>query len=274
MAEVKSGKILVTHPGKLGDLVYSLSAIRAISKHFSSPVSIQISHYCGAIEKLLLVQDYIDQVYIDHNYKVKHEHRGFQPHTLEPIEGFEKVFELGYREEDDYDLINNHLRGYGFFALKEFYGLVLDELDGPSLTLPFDMGSSDKFVFQGFGETLDMVLGPDRVNNIMIHWAAVLRSTGKNYLVVTGPREALRYKALGFETLVSYDLLETAMILTQAKGVIASQSIVAALANELQTHRLVLGVFQNAVPTGRNGALIPFLDDSVSNAEFLVKWTM
>ena len=106
----------------------------------------------------------------------------------------------------------------------------------------------------------------------MIHWAAVLKSTNKEFVVVTGPREVSRYKALGFETTVSYDLLDTVSLLLRAKGVIASQSIVAALANELQVSRLILGLFQNAIPTGKYGLTIPLLDDSVSNAEFLQKW--
>lgn len=265
-------KILVTHPGKLGDLVYSLGVIRALSQKHQQKVSLLTSPFCQPIKKLLLSQDYIEHVEIDLSYVPAHEHRGFQPHLLTIPKGFSTIYELGYREQDTYDLNRSHLKGYGFYALKEFYGIELDDLAEPSISLPFRSDSQNYFIFQGFGETLDMVYGQEKVNNIMIHWAAVLKSTKIKVLALTGPREVQRYRTLGFETIVASDLLESTQILSQAKGVIASQSVIAAIANEMQIPRLILGVFPNAVPTGKFGKVIPLMDESVANAEYLIRW--
>ncbi len=267
-------KILITHPGKLGDLIYSLGAIKALSETKNKKITVLTSTYCQSAYQLLLAQEYIEAVKIDFNYKPIHEHRGYQPHSLSLLEGDYDVFELGYREKDDYDLHNQHLKGYAFYVLEKFYGLTLSDKSSISITVPFDQEASSEsyFVFQGLGETLDVIFGPKKVTEAMIHWAAVIKSSGEKIVVLTGPRETQRYRSLGFETLTSLDLLSSAQILKNAKGVIASQSVLAAIANEMQLPRLILNVFKNAVPTGRYGAQIPLLDQSLESAEFLVKW--
>lgn len=268
--------ILITHPGKLGDLVYSLGAIKALSEFRSKKVTLLISTYCASLTQLLLCQPYVESVLIDYDYRPVHEHRGFQPHTLdfESLSAkYSEIYEFGYREQDAYDLNSRHLKGYPFYLLNEFYHLNINESLTHAIEIPFVKNQEQEFIaFQGFGETLDVVFGPDKVNHIMMHWAAVLKASKKKIIAVTGPREVERYRKLGFETFTSINLLDTAIFLSQAKSVISSQSVVAAVANEMQLSRLILSVFPNAVPTGKNGLHIPLFDDSLVNSQFLLKW--
>lgn len=266
-------RILITHPGKLGDLIYSLGAIHSISVHYETPVDICISPQCQNIKRLLLAQSYISNVHIDYSYIVVHQHRGYQPHTLRIPSGYDLVYELGYRESDSYDLNSAPLREYAFFALKEFYDFQPAKVPYPHLVVPHRVDEEEEyFIFQGFGETLDVVLGQERVNSVMLHWAAALTSTKKRFLVVTGPRELSRYTKIGFTAMVSNDLFDTAILLSGAKAIVASQSVVAALSDVMQLPRMILALFQNALPQGENARYVSLLDESTRSAEMLIDW--
>ena len=120
-------KFAVTHPGKLGDLIYALPSIRDLSLHLGTSVDILISSLCISARSLLQYQPYINKVIIDYDYKPVHEHRGFQPYELnftDKTHNYESIFHLGYREKDEYPLEEKPLRGYGYYIFKRDHNSI------------------------------------------------------------------------------------------------------------------------------------------------------
>ncbi|HMO17729.1 MAG TPA: hypothetical protein PKA63_05525 [Oligoflexia bacterium] len=265
----KKKKILVTHPGKIGDLLYSLNAIRAISIHFEAPVTLLTSTYSSSLKSILLLQEYIKDVLIDTNYRAENQNRGLQPHTMTIPGKFDHVFQLGYREQDSFPITERPLSEYPFFILKEIYGLSLSGLDSPRLILK-DIGRAEipspYFVFQCLGETLDVVLGPDELNKVATRWSAIIKSFGISSVVLTGEREINRYRALGLNPIVPENFLESAKYLLNSKGLIAPQSALLALANELGVPRIHLDFFKNAPPDTPGAITLPFIGRNTGSA--------
>ena len=88
-----------------------------------------------------------------------------------------------------------------------------------------------------------------------------MKSTGKNIVAITGPKEALRYQKSNINYLVSTDLLQAAIIISSAKLVVSVQSVITALANEIDLPRVILGVFPNALPSTSIGKVVPLFSN-------------
>ena len=83
-------------PGKIGDAVYTLSAIREIAKTYG-PVDFYTSAYCEPIRSLFEYQDCVNKVIIPDNYRVLRMDMGVQPAYMSIPEGYERTYQLGYR---------------------------------------------------------------------------------------------------------------------------------------------------------------------------------
>lgn len=275
--KITSPNIMVSHPGKLGDLVLALPCVRDISIHFNTPVTLLISPHVRALIPLLKLQSYIKKVLVDESYAVIHEHRGYQPHTLEhdSVSHVDMYIELGYRESDEYKIESSAIRGYPYFILQKEYGIKLSGSKEPSIKIPFSspQNPSEKYIlFQGFGETLDVIFGHEKTTSLLIHWAAILKATGCSIKIFTGPRESKRYQQLGLKPIVSHSLLETTTELIGSCGFVGVQSVISTIANELGFPRLILSQFPNALPDTVNGDTIMLQDMSNSAAEKMISW--
>lgn len=93
-------KIAVTMPGKMGDVLYSLPAVRCLCQKHNTKADFWTSNYCSPLKKLMEYQSCIDQYLINEDYVIDHMGMGVQPWYLSvPNENdYEAVYHLGFRE--------------------------------------------------------------------------------------------------------------------------------------------------------------------------------
>lgn len=90
--------LLVTFPGRAGDLLWALPTVRAIAAHYG-PVTLQI---CGEFESLLPIlegQPYLKKVIADHAWSMSHGWEApslCKPAVLETYH-YDGIYHLGYR---------------------------------------------------------------------------------------------------------------------------------------------------------------------------------
>lgn len=100
-------KIACTHPGKMGDLLWSLPTVNALSKKYDTKIEFITSKYCAPLKEFLEYQEFIEKVIISEEYVAQHHDFGTQPWEV-PVDGqYDEVFHLGFRETPQ-----KHLRDY------------------------------------------------------------------------------------------------------------------------------------------------------------------
>jgi hypothetical protein len=100
-------KIVCTHPGKMGDLLWSLPTINALYLDRDSKIDLITSKYCAPLKAFLEYQDCIEKVIVSEEYVAQHHDFGTQPWEM-PVDGeYNEIFHLGFRESPQM-----HLRDY------------------------------------------------------------------------------------------------------------------------------------------------------------------
>ena len=120
----KPSKILLTCPGKLGDLLYSLPLALGIKRHYRAEITYQTSPLCRAAIPLLEKQPYLAGALEDEAYRLEAVGLGYQPWKMAQPTGFDLVFHLGLRPDFVREMvfkqflgdtfIHNFRLGYGF----------------------------------------------------------------------------------------------------------------------------------------------------------------
>lgn len=64
-------KVLCSHAGRFGDLIWSLPTARAIAEAIGEPVDFCISEAYGSIAPLVAKQDYIRRAFVDETWKIR-----------------------------------------------------------------------------------------------------------------------------------------------------------------------------------------------------------
>jgi hypothetical protein len=142
-------RILVTHNGRYGDLIWALPPVRAISQRLGEPVDLVIPGEFASIVPLLQQQPYLSQVWSDGYWA--------QGQALWPYIGglapeYEAVVELGYRGWPEPDCVRHTLetadRAFG-------WNLTWEELDleTPWITTPTPAPPTGIPFTAGFSET-------------------------------------------------------------------------------------------------------------------------
>ena len=247
-------KILLTCPGKLGDLLYSLPLALGIKQHFRAEIVYQTSPLCRAAEPLLAVQPYLAGTLVDESYRLEAVGLGYQPWKMAQPTGFDLVFHLGLRPDFVRDLVfrqylgdtflHNFNLGYGFSPQVEQAGQYLFLPDEP--VEPF-------IAFHGFGETISKIAQPEVLTLMDRYWRELFRRTGLKVVGLAGPDQPDPPPGLVDELVKPADLLECAGIIKRAACFAGLESGPAAVANGLKTPRLVLDFVGNSLPTGPNG---------------------
>lgn len=95
-------KIACSHPGKVGDMLYSLPTVRYLCEKWNCKADFYTSKNCEIARELLEMQDCIDQVIIPHGYRVERTDMGVQPFQM-PINlgEYEVTYHLGFRSIPD-----------------------------------------------------------------------------------------------------------------------------------------------------------------------------
>ncbi len=105
MANIK--RLGFTHPGKMGDAMYSLPAMRYICRKLDTTCDFYTSEYCRPMKRLFEYQDFIDGFYMPDNYRIQRMDMGVQPWYI-PVDLslYETVWQLGFRQVPDRPLPN------------------------------------------------------------------------------------------------------------------------------------------------------------------------
>lgn len=98
-------RVLVTHPGKIGDLLWALPTVRLIAEKYGEKVTLLVSIPLAksGIGELLVLQPYIEDVVMDKWWEVQDTApvsprlpNWRQPEHLEYLKGFDRCINLGY----------------------------------------------------------------------------------------------------------------------------------------------------------------------------------
>ena len=94
--------IAVSHPGKIGDALYSLPTVRYLCELHGTRADFYTSSYCEPLRRLLEAQDCIERVIVPEDYKIENGFQGIQPWNMPiPEAGYERVYQLGFQAEPD-----------------------------------------------------------------------------------------------------------------------------------------------------------------------------
>jgi hypothetical protein len=95
-------RLAFTHPGKMGDALYTLPAMRYITNYFNTTADFYTSSYCAPMKRLYEYQSFIDGFFMPDNYKIERMDMGVQPWYI-PVDKslYQTVFQLGFRQVPD-----------------------------------------------------------------------------------------------------------------------------------------------------------------------------
>ena len=101
-------KIAVTHPGKMGDAIYALPAIRWLCALHDVQADFWTSSYCAPLKELFEAQSCIDKLIVSPSYQMAHCGCGAQPWYVPIPEEFcyFQTYQLGFRGLPFYPLHN------------------------------------------------------------------------------------------------------------------------------------------------------------------------
>ena len=251
----KPSRILLTCPGKLGDLLYSLPLALGLKRHYQAEIAYQTSPLCRAVLPLLERQPYLAGALEDESYRLEAVGLGYQPWKMAQPGGFDLVFHLGLRPEFVRGLVfkqylgdtflHNFSRGYGFSP----------EVDQAEQYIFLPEEPTEPFIaFHGFGETISKIARPEVLELMDHYWRELFRLVGLPVVGLAGPAQPDPPPGLVDDLVRPRDLLECARIINRAACFAGLESGPAAVANGLKAPRLVLDFVGNSLPTGPNGA--------------------
>ncbi len=89
--------ICVSHPGKIGDALWTLPTVRFLAKKHGCQVDFYTSEVCRPLIRLLEYQPYIRRVVIPPEYRVKNMSCGVQPWLVPVPPEYNAIYHLGFR---------------------------------------------------------------------------------------------------------------------------------------------------------------------------------
>jgi len=207
------GRLAFSHPGKMGDALYSLPAIKYITEQKNTTADFYTSEYCKPITRLLEYQPYVDNVYIPDNYEITGTAVGIQPYHM-PIDGglYDTVWQLGFKQVPS-------------CSLPEFIGRSAGI--GNSATLPIkyeypdiETLDEDYIVLSARGNTIYNLLFVNFVDTCPIKVVAI-----------GGPGDYRFNPHPNLLNITGLDMLETTTWIAKSKGFVGLMSAMLVLAN-------------------------------------------
>lgn len=251
-------RILITFPGKLGDLIYSLPAVINLKRQTKAAIYYQTGDYCLSALNLLSTQPYINGCLIDRTYIAADTRFGLQPYIMSEPDGFDHIYHLGFRPDLlGRSILTRPLIDTFFFTLSRVYNVQLAPYAGESYIFinnskTRDSRARDKVVFQGWGHTLMDLIDKQTREWLESFWRELLQRLDREIIIITGPDQKDYYSEFEAEIICPATLLESAELINQSRCFIGVQSAAAALADGLKKPRLVFSWFKNAIPAGAN----------------------
>lgn len=99
-------RIACTHPGKIGDALYALPAIRWLCEKHGCQADFYTSEYCRPMEPLMRQQSCIADFIVPPDYSPDNCSCGVQPFQMPVPSGYEMVYHLGFRSTPERRLVD------------------------------------------------------------------------------------------------------------------------------------------------------------------------
>lgn len=97
--------ICCSHPGKMGDSIYSLPTVKALCVKHGCKADFYTSAYCEPMRRLVEYQPYINKMVVPPSYVIEGAGMGVQPWKMPVDESkYEAVYHLGFRSNPDKSL--------------------------------------------------------------------------------------------------------------------------------------------------------------------------
>lgn len=99
-------KIACTHPGKIGDALYALPAIRWLCERHGCQADFYTSEYCRPMEALMRAQSCIADFIVPPDYSPERYDCGVQPWQMPVPSGYDMVYHLGFKSTPERRLVD------------------------------------------------------------------------------------------------------------------------------------------------------------------------
>ena len=215
-------QLAAAHPGKMGDALYSLPAMRYIYGQTGSHFDFYTSEYCEPLRTLFEYQPYINNFIVSDTYKVERTDMGCQPAHVPIPDKYDAVYQFGFTEIPDTSL-------HQYMARK--VGINVDlgvRYEYPEMTESFKKMLRDQGVTPGEY----VVLAP---RNPSSYQALFNELAERLPAVIIGLEH--EYDGYGID-MTGLDFLETCTILSQARAFIGLMSSQLVLANGFDIPRI------------------------------------
>ncbi len=91
-------KFAFAHPGKLGDALYCLPVMRKLCADHNATCDFYTSSYCAPLKRLFEYQSFISTFHVAQDYVLNGFGCGCQPPYVPVPDGYDAVYQLGYKE--------------------------------------------------------------------------------------------------------------------------------------------------------------------------------
>lgn len=197
-------------PGKIGDALYTLPTIHTICERDDAIADFYTSEMCRPLERLFRYQDHINNFIIPPEYKIDNEGCGVQPWQMPVPEGYDKVYQLGFRSFPNGPLHKFIARAAGLTTVPD-----------PTYKFPDKVFYEEPYVLVAFVAS--------RAWPPMYTAYVELFKTCPIKVVQTGT--VVDYVDAPSENQIGLDLLEVLSLLAHAKVFVGFYSAILALAN-------------------------------------------
>lgn len=116
-----------SHPGKFGDLIYSLPGTKFLCDYYSAKCHFYTSSYYGFIKRLIDYQDYIEECVIAEAYQILEFSWGAQPWDMQPYFrdiDYLAIHQFGFRHFPDRPLHEWYLHEEGLDVSPPLLGFL------------------------------------------------------------------------------------------------------------------------------------------------------
>jgi hypothetical protein len=211
-------KYAFAHPGKIGDLLYILPTVHKICERDGAIADIYTSSACIKAERLFRAQPHINDFIIPTDYVIQSFGQGVQPWNMNIPAGYDKVFQLGYKDFPHGPLHLSIARTAG-----------LTTVDNPSYVYPNVTFFDEPYIVIGHASHHSYGILTQAYQYVIEHIDIKTIQTGVAADWVGG-------KSVN---LTNLDLLTTVSLMAKAKAFLGFYSGLLALANGLPITKLI-----------------------------------
>lgn len=226
-------QIAASHPGKMGDALYTLPVLNYIYNATGQKIDFYTSSYCEPMRRLFEYQSCINKFIIPNDYIIDNFGCGIQPWKMPiPEDEYKKIFQLGFRYTPD---------------------RMLHQFIAHQIGIDIPLEIKYEYPDHNFMEPMvgDYICIAPRGNTTFVETFNEL--TKHKTCVVIGARG--EYTGYGIDA-TGNDMLETLSCLAHSKGFVGLMSSQLVLANGFDIPRISLNGYQSdmrhAINTHRN----------------------